>query len=390
MPRRDLVIYMPHSAGFYSCSYGRAGGAERQMTLLARTLAARGLDVAHIVYPVADVVPGLESRLTLVHRNPYSGDRGLRGRLREAVSVLRALRAADAQVVVVRTGTPVVGLAALYCRLRRRRLIFSSAIDADFLPDKHAGRLVERPLYRLGVQFANAIVVQTDDQLVQAKMTFPRLREIHMIPSFAEAPADLPASDDAQHFIWIGRLVEYKQPLLVARLAEAMPEAQFVMVPSLGEHPSPSESEYLTALQDAARRLPNLDVQRSMPHAQLVDEIARAVAVVNTSYHEGMPNVFLEAWSRGVPVLTLGFDPDRVVERRQLGIAAGFTWDRFVAGARELWEGRSARDELAQRVRAYIQETHSPEAVGARWQQLVKRLAPGRAAEVRSETAASR
>ena len=390
MPRRDVAIYMPHSAGFYSRSYGRAGGAERQMTLLARTLAARGLHVAHIVYPVADPVPGLEPQLALVSRKPYTGDRGLAGRVLEAVNVLRALHAADARVVVVRTGTPVVGLAAFFCRLRRRRLIFSSAIDADFLPEKHAGRVIERPLFRLGVRYADAVVVQTEDQLAGARRTFPELREVLVIPSFAEEPADAPSASDAEAFLWIGRLVDYKQPLLLAQLAQELPEARFVMVPSLGEHPLSSEAEYLATLREEARRLPNLEVRSSMPHARLVGEIANAVAVVNTSYHEGMPNVFLEAWSRGVPVLTLGFDPDRVVERHQLGIAADFSWERFVDGARELWDGRSDRADLSQRVRTYIRETHSPEAVGALWQQLVERLAQVRATELRSEAAASR
>jgi glycosyltransferase involved in cell wall biosynthesis len=39
-----------------------------------------------------------------------------------------------------------------------------------------------------------------------------------------------------------------------------------------------------------------------------------AVALVSTSSHEGMPNTFVEAWGHGVPVLTLSFDSDGVVD----------------------------------------------------------------------------
>jgi glycosyltransferase involved in cell wall biosynthesis len=84
-----------------------------------------------------------------------------------------------------------------------------------------------------------------------------------------------------------------------------------------------------------------------------------------------MPNAFLEAWALGVPVLTLEFDPDAVVARNGLGISAGGSWDRFVEGARELWEGRSSREEFARNARAYVARVHSIEAVGAQWSDLI-------------------
>jgi glycosyltransferase involved in cell wall biosynthesis len=102
--------------------------------------------------------------------------------------------------------------------------------------------------------------------------------------------------------------------------------------------------------------------------------VANAVAVVNTSHVEGLPNVFLEAWTRGVPVLTLECDPDGVIERHGLGIAASGSWERFIAGARELLATRLSRDELSRRTRAYVEEVHSPDAVGARWAEVVGRL----------------
>src|SRR4051794_10239222 len=132
-PRRKIT-YVPHdvaiyttsatTAGSYDRDCGREDGAERQMMLLARTLAARGRRVAHIVYPPTNPVP-LPDRLTLVARGPYGGSRRLVGRALEGLRIWTALWAADAQVVIIRGASPALAVAAMFCRIRRRALIFS-------------------------------------------------------------------------------------------------------------------------------------------------------------------------------------------------------------------------------------------------------------------------
>jgi hypothetical protein len=107
----------------------------------------------------------------------------------------------------------------------------------------------------------------------------------------------------------------------------------------------------------------NLELLDPLPHAELGTLIESVVAVVNTSVLEGMPNAFLEAWARGIPVLTLQFDPDDVVKRESLASrrkARGSLRRR----ARELWDGRA----IVPRSRGGcgpMGETHSMDAVGA-------------------------
>jgi glycosyltransferase involved in cell wall biosynthesis len=195
------------------------------------------------------------------------------------------------------------------------------------------------------------------------------LRRVEEIPSFAEpaTPAGAPAA-----FVWIGRLVDYKQPLDYLALAEALPEARFRMIAmETGETSAWLASE----VRERAASLPNLELLPPRGRAELATLMDEAVAVVSTSGLEGMPNVFLEGWARGVPALSLRFDPDGRIEEHGLGHAAGGSFDAFRQAAERLWHERAERAEAAERVRAYMARTHSEEAVGARWAALLEEVA---------------
>lgn len=370
MSKHDVAIYSPESADWYERSGGRGGGAERQMMLLARSLAHRGLRVAHIVFEPHDPVV-LPPHLTLVRRENDDGKRSPAGGLREAARVWRALSAADARVVIVRAATPAVGVASLFCRRHRRKLIFSSATDSDFAPPGASARSLSSTLYRLGVRTSDTVVVQSRDQVDLAPRLHPRRDEIVHIPSFCEPADDGIGNRSARtSFLWIGRIRAEKAPLRFVDLARSVPNGLFTMIPIVLN----AEHEF-GRLQDAARDVKNLELRERVPHSQLMEMISSAVAVVNTSTDEGMPNVFLEAWARGTPVLTLECDPGGVVEQRELGIAAGGSWDRFVAGARELLDESFPRIELSRRAHTYIEEVHSIDAVSSRWAAVVAHLA---------------
>ena len=137
-----------------------------------------------------------------------------------------------------------------------------------------------------------------------------------------------------------------------------------------------TDPELAAQVRDQAAQLPNVELLSRRPRAQLLDEITRAVAVVSTSRIEGMPNVFLEAWARSVPVLSLHVDPDAQISDKGLGIWADGSTERFIAGARALLSDRRLRDEIGERARRFVRDVHSPEVVTDRWAALLHELLP--------------
>jgi glycosyltransferase involved in cell wall biosynthesis len=382
-PRNDIAIYSPFAYTFYegpTSSAGRdgSGGAELQATLLARHLARSGFKVAHIVYPVEEPAPPAAAAPEVVERPPRAAARGGSrlargmGKLVDCLHVWRALAAAEARLYLFRTGLSggstgfVTG--ALFCLLHRRGLVFAASNDLDFIFGRDDRPWLVEALYRLALRRAQRVVVQTRRQLELAgRVVEPA--NVTLIPSFAE-PAD-PGDAAAQRegFLWAGRLVDYKLPLRYIELARSVPEARFRMV--VGETGETSD-ELASEVSHAAAQVPNLELAPRQARERVLEHIARCTAVVVTSRSEGMPNLFLEAWARGAPVLSLHFDPDGRIAEEGIGICAAGSWTQFVSAARQLWSDGALRREIGERGRAYVRRTHSPGVVAARWTDLLR------------------
>jgi glycosyltransferase involved in cell wall biosynthesis len=366
----DVAIYLPAAALHYRSVGSDGGGAELQTVLLARQLVAGGLRVAHIVWPVDD--PGPRDDLTpdLVERAPHRSGEGLRGRLYELRSLWRGLRSANASTYIFRTGRSHLIPGAAFCRAHRRHLIFSGANDLDFTFDRTLTGAKESRLHRALSRWAlgssGTIVTQTSRQLELARQALPGHRRVMMIPSFVEPAAPTTAEPDA--FVWVGRLADYKRPLEYMELARACPDLRFRMI-YFAEQVTPAEVQ--AEIERRAAMLPNLDLLGRLPRPRVLDLIGGAFAVVSTSSFEGMPNVFLEAWARAVPVLTLECDPGDRIAARRAGLLAGGSRERLAEQARRLAAEPALRAELGANGRAYVNEVHDPERVGERWKQVL-------------------
>lgn len=333
-----------------------------QTHYLATTLAKLGLRVCHIVYD-GPGVPAETDGVELIHTPPPQPGRGRARYVREE---LASLAAADASVYVQRNAGSSTGMVALFARGRRRRFVLSVSWDGDLELKTPIGGRLARGSYRTGMRLADTIVVQTEDQFRRGRELTGR--PLKMIRSFAEDAGD--AGDERRSFLWIGRVVDYKDPLAYVDLADRVPEASFRMVADASGGEAPA---LLGELRERADRLPNLELLAPLPRDQLLDLYSRAVAVVNTSHVEGFPNTFLEGWARGAPALSLRLDPDRIIRQRRLGSFAAGSRDQLAAAAREMWALRSD-PAMSERTRAYIRAEHSPRLIASRWKRLLDEL----------------
>ena len=77
------------------------------------------------------------------------------------------------------------------------------------------------------------------------------------------------------------------------------------------------------------RKMKNVVLKGAVNHNETLRLIANAKAVINTSYYEGFPNIFLEAWATGVPVISLKVNPGNVINKYHLGICCEGSLERM-------------------------------------------------------------
>jgi hypothetical protein len=368
--RFDVVFYSPWAASLAQRPGGErvAGGGEVQQFLLARSLAARGLRVAMIVMGDPEEMPSEVDGVRMLTQAPRRRLTGALARAALALGALRSLASARTEVLIQRNAGPTTALVALAARIRGARFVYSSASVVDFEFADHQPGTLNVAMFQWGVRRASTIVVQTDEQARLCRARFGR--EPIVIRSIADRPPSA-RTQTPEAFLWVGKLQAVKAPDRYLELARAVPESRFWMiaVPDAGEPP-----EVRARVEEAVAALPNLELLDPRSRAGVGELLERTVAVVNTSVREGMPNVFLEGWSRGVPALAFSFDPDGVVRRARLGDFAGGDPALFAEHARAMWRARHDQRELADRCTAYMRSVHDAEAVVERW---VEAIRPG-------------
>jgi glycosyltransferase involved in cell wall biosynthesis len=363
----DVVVYAAHAGSFYGGS-GLPGGAELQSVYIARALASAGFRVRHVVAEaeIARTSEGVE----VVRLPRHYAERGLPRRL----AIVQALRRSDGRLYIQRTAGIETGFAGVYARLAGRRFVFSSSHDAEFVRDPRVLRQLDgvldswpaRTQARIGMRCAHAVVVQTEQQADFARSSFGLRTRV--IRSFCELGLAQPEVRDV--FLWVGGFVGTKDPHSFLDLVERVPDGQFVMV----ARERVGWESLAASVRERAARLPNVELLPPRPRDELLLLYERALAVVNTSLAEGFSNVFLEGWARGVPTLSLRVDPDDVITQRGLGGVAGGSIEELARMSRRYLDDRAAVDVEGAAARQYVQETHAPEIVGARWAELVEEL----------------
>ncbi len=291
------------------------GGESVQQTLLARALARRGHEVSMVAtdYGQQDGAQWDSIRVFKAYR-PGAGLPALRFIHPRWTGLWSALSRAGADLYYTSCAGMHVGLLALFCWRARRRFVFRTASDSDCDPSRLLVRFArDRWLYQYGLRRAGAILTQSARQSRALKHHYAlqsRTAAMLVESPRADALRDLDV-------LWASNVRRVKRADRILDLAGQLPGVTIHMVGGS----LPGEEALFASVTQAAAAHPNVRFHGRLSYQDANALYDRAKVLVNTSEVEGFPNAYLQAWIRGVPVVTL-IDPDAVIEREGLGVAA--------------------------------------------------------------------
>jgi len=342
------------------------GGEAVQQTLLARALARRGHDVSMVTadYGQRD---GAEWDAIRVF-GAYSPDAGLpilRFFHPRWTGMWSALARADAELYYTSCAGMQVGLVALFCRRFRRRFVFRTASDADCDESRLLVPLArDRWLYGYGLRRADAVLVQSTSQAQALARNYGLAGRVAGMLVEQTQPATCRDID----VLWVSNIRREKRPDRILELAQRLPEARIHMVGGS----LPDEESLFRDVKQAAAARSNVSFHGRLSYWGANRLYGRAKLLVNTSDVEGFPNSYLQAWIRGVPVVTL-IDPDRVIEREGLGLAASSP-ARIASAIEHLLGDPAAWKAASDRCRAFMAKEYGEDKILAAYLDTFERV----------------
>jgi glycosyltransferase involved in cell wall biosynthesis len=252
------------------------------------------------------------------------------------------------------------GAMVLIAKTMGVRGIYSSAMDSDVQPRIALTRRQGWwPLFACGLHAVDRIVVQHAGQLSELS---PKLQpKATVVPGLVPIPDRVKLQAERGNYVaWIAFLRQTKRPDLLIEIARESPEMHFVVCGAMTGYRAPSG--YSEKIVEEMRSLPNVEYLGHVDQGRVLEIMADAAALLCTADVEGFPNTFLEAWSVGTPVVSLGIDPGGVIKERGLGFVSG-TIEQAVSDIRSLVSSPEIFAAASNRSRKYIEEVHSEAAV---------------------------
>ncbi len=314
----------------------RGGGAEVQANYLGQELGKRGYEVSYVCQTIHHQKISTSERLgqmTIYWVKPSGRFPWL-----DQNKYLKPLKIIQPNYILQRISSNVIYVLGKYSARHQCKLVWFCTDNKNPIRNFHQFKFKEHAatkslgflkrlmfglnsiimdFYRVrGMKHVDIAFTQNEIQEAQVQKHF-NLSSSRMISGHPIPNKSISATQrfDNKTILWCANWGTHKRPQLYIDLARQMSHTDFNFV-MVGGH---SDQQYVNRL--LSNKPDNLTVTGSLSFDDALRYFDSASVFVNTSTPggDGFPNTFIQAWLRHTPIVSLGFDPDHVVEKNKLG-----------------------------------------------------------------------
>ena len=343
-----------NSIAFISKSHviNNIGGAEMQADILARALAEKGWDVAYVTNAISEFQ--FFNKYKLIPAPP------VKTRFKECLSQI------NADIYYQRGRKDITCLVADFCKEKKKKFVFSLANNIDCYKYKYVFRDNDssniQHIFHLiknlkmdsaslqGMYRADLVLSQTHYQKKILKENlgidsevFYNVHDIPLQPQKAK-------KNKIPVVLWLANVKQRKQPELFLKLVEELKnvKCRFLMAGAL------KSKKYEKQIINAKKCNPNFEYLGPVSIKESNSLFAQADIFVSTSDNqEGFPNTLIQAWLHAVPTISLQFDPDGLIVKKNMGTVANNNYLKFKESILTLLNDNTLRNELGRNAKIY-------------------------------------
>lgn len=303
------------------------GGAELQISLLSKALVQKGHEVVIIDYDATEPFITEDGIRVLNLPQWHAGIKGIRLLTHRLPALYKVLVAEKADFYYVRMRALFNLMPYLAAKKNKAKFIVALAHDLDVAGFRQRFKHEYKPKFKLykfltldlpndwafdyTIRRADFVTLQHQGQHLSSKRFKGKQGVFRNIFDYKEmkSPVHIPGN----FFVLAGSLTMLKGIGNLLTLVQLLDPAVRLIV--IGD-PRGDKAE---SIYKQLGQIPNVELKGRLPHSDTINYIASAKALISTSNFEGFPNIYLEAWACGVPVIALHVNPGNVINEFSLG-----------------------------------------------------------------------
>ncbi len=324
-------------------AYG-IGGANVQMAFWANTFANKG-------FKVYALTRAFKNNGAIIYGVQYIWHPVIRyiGKFVNYFTMITLLLVINPKLVFTRAKVRELDFLSFLSKLFNFKLVHMLASDDDVQVNNKIGKTK----FQNAIDKIDYIIAQNQIQKDYYNQWFNQA-DIPIIPNIWNEKIGTSNLNKTHYdFIWVANIGDNKRPLWFVNLAAQLTQYKFALVGS------PFNQSLFNECKDKAALLNNIDILGYKSLFEVNELVACSKVLVCTSIIEGFPNIFLQALSVNVPLLST-VDPSEIIKKYRIGSTVE-NEEELAFKALELMENKEIYEICKDNICSYFAKTHSPE-----------------------------
>lgn len=333
------------------------GGAEMQAREIAMALQAQGHSVYYICYSPKYYSSEEYEVHIIPTRTKYDVFYwGVKRNLDKSLEEIHP------DVVYHRAFVPYSRFIARWCVKNRVPFYFHCA-DIYTLIRKNDSlyNMIQNKWLKYTLNNATGVICQNKEQY-EALQKY-NLRRLEIIYNIQRINQQLVNSNKQKEIIWVAKFEPAKQPEIFVELAERFSGSDLIFTMFSSKCPQTEVNEQLLT---RIKSNPRITLVNGKDNKFINSYLcSNAAVLVNTSVSEGISNTFIQAWMRGVPVVSLNSNPDNWFDKNSIGACCNGDRNKLAASIARILDEKNYKYYSSKSIE-FAESNFSPEKITPR------------------------